>query len=230
MRLGESCLHRYFIRKLALTCFRYYEKQKIPANPYSSKDSWRKVSFLTIYNDKFVMKKYLILAAVFLVAGVAQNSFAGSAVSTLNPKIIVAAVCTATTASGQNFGIHAATSPDLLDATAGQVTVQCPLGVSYRVCFNGGNYALPSAKMRRMLRDGNTNYMKYNLKYMDSKVGDSNAMIPLSTKTARWAPGILDIGTGNPSGQTYKLTADVIITSASIAGTYRDTVAATVYW
>lgn len=173
-------------------------------------------------------KKIAAFAAGAVMLAVAQNSIAGSSGGTLSPTIIVASGCTAT-ASGENFGIHAATSPNLVNVTAGQITVKCPLGLSYRVCLNGGMYPLSSAQMRRMLRDGDTNHIMYDLKYMNSRVGDSNAMIPLSTKTARWASGISATGTGDPSGQTYGLTADVIITLAPI-GTYRDTVAATIYW
>jgi len=47
MPVGHSGQQDRYYFPPPLTCFRYYEKQKIPANPYGSRDSWHKVSLLS---------------------------------------------------------------------------------------------------------------------------------------------------------------------------------------
>lgn len=179
------------------------------------------------------MKKKLIIiaAAAISAASGAPSGLAGTnPVGNLNYHIELAGSCTASVTSGTiSLGSQFTYDGDILNAGAGQINVTCS-NMSYAICVNGGNDpANPYRQLEHTTIPGN--FLEYDLKHLGTVVGDNgcSAYAGGPAETAAWAAPINAVGTG--ALQPFALTADVLVPTDSIPGTYQDAaVAVTVVW
>lgn len=156
------------------------------------------------------MRKLLKIAiGVTAVAGLASAASAGTATANLGVSASVAATCTIS-ASPVAFGAY---SGSQLDAT-GSVTANCVTGTAWTIGLGAGNGTGATDSNRKMTSGGNT--LSYAL-YSDSG------------RTTNWGNSTGTIsGTGTGGSQNNTVYGRIVAGTVPAAGTYTDTVVATI--
>lgn len=152
-----------------------------------------------------------IAAGVCAAAGIASAASAGSANANLGISASVAATCTIST-SAVAFGAYSGTQ---VDAT-GTVTANCVTGTSWTIGLGTGNGTGASTTNRKMTSGANT--LGYAL-YSDSG------------HTTNWGNAIgtdTVAGTGTGASQNQTVYGRIPTGSVPAAGSYADTVVATI--
>lgn len=181
-----------------------------------------------------IMKNILFsfaAGAVLLLA--AEQSGAGSLnAGNLDYRIALVGSCTATVTGGTiNLGTQVSYAGDIAASTpgaAGTISVTCS-SMPYKICVNGGaNPATPYRRLKHTVTP--TALLNYDLKFSGTVVGDKTCLAAgAPTETADWANPVSASGTG--VAQSFPLTANVVVPTNSIPGTYQDpAVAVTIVW
>lgn len=156
----------------------------------------------------------LLISALTLMVGFSQLALAGTDTSQFQVEIVVMSTCDihTTAPTNVNFGANPSTATNVTQT--GTLTVNCTPGTPYNIGLDNGSNA--TGTQRRMLM-GTANYVAYNL------FQDSNISIPwggtVGTNT------LSGVGTGSNQGEPVY---GVVPSANSPAGTYTDTVTATV--
>ena len=158
------------------------------------------------------MRSLLKLAAgVCAAAGLASAASAGSATANLGVSASIAATCTIST-SAVAFGAFAGTQ---VDAT-GTVTANCITGTAWTIGLGTGTGTGATTSNRKMTSGANT--LGYQL-FSDS------------TRTTNWGNAIGTdtlAGTGTGASQNQTVYGRIPTGSVPAAGSYSDTVVATI--
>lgn len=178
------------------------------------------MKYVTLGNNRIVRSSALALAAFAAMGG----AHAATATTTFKAKIVITESCsfTATPAVDVDFGTQARATTAVTVDNAGSVTVNCTPGTSYTLGLNGGlntigTIATPVAGDRRMrLGSTGSNYVGYEL-YQNTG------------RTTFWgnASGTWVSGTGTGVNVTVPVYGRVINVNA-VAGSYEDTITATI--
>lgn len=173
-----------------------------------------------------------ILATLLTTFGLSPTASSVTINGQIPVSLTITAACTVDNGAGAgstwgtiNFGSHADLN-NVIDAqvtsTGGNgITVSCPVGTPVALKIGAGANA--SASLRRLAPGSGTDYVSYRL-YSDST---HTAEIPLSSTT-----GIAIVATGNP--QLVPIYARILPADQTVlaptAGSYTDTVTATIEW
>lgn len=152
-----------------------------------------------------------ITAGICAAAGIASAASAGSANATLGVSASVSATCTIST-SAVAFGAYSGTQ---VDAT-GTVTANCVTGTAWTIGLGTGAGSGATTSNRKM--SSGTNTLGYTL-YSDSG------------RTTNWgnAIGVDTVaGTGTGASQNQTVYGRIAQGTAPAAGSYADTVVATI--
>lgn len=162
-------------------------------------------------------RRAAVAAAVVVVLCAAGRAHAGSATTSLAVSATVINNCTIST-SAVAFGSYdpvVANASANLDST-GSVTIACTKGATATIGLNAGSNA---SGVTRRLGDGASNYLTYEL-FKDS------------SRTSMWGNSGADLNTPpvapNKSPRTFTAYARVTSNQDVPAGSYTDTVTATV--
>lgn len=159
-----------------------------------------------------------VLAIVVLVAalsGLVLPSNAATATTTFNVTATVVSVCTVT-ATSLGFGTYNASSGTATDATS-TISVTCSNGTTYTTALDAGLGSGAAVNSRLMTSGANT--LSYGL-------------YTTSARTTLWGDGTLSTsttsGTGNGSAQALTVYGRIPVNQFVTAGSYADTITATV--
>jgi spore coat protein U-like protein len=183
------------------------------------------------------MKKLLAITIGLAMVLAAGTALADSTTGTANYQVTLVDGCTVDT-SGMttDFGTYFVGDADLVNISAGSVTITCSSGTEYAWGINKGQNA-PVTNWLRMQQGATTNYIRYRLTENGSDLGDAGlgaydfgGTAPATGHSDLWTGSFAyRSGTGDGSPQQYDLRADVNI-FGGVAGTYEDEVTVTVYW
>ncbi len=159
--------------------------------------------------------KLLGLVSVAVVLATPAAGIAATATTTFQVTATVLSVCTVS-ATNLAFGNYDASSGTPNDASS-TVTTTCSNTTAYTVALNAGTGSGATVALRKMTNGANTlNYSMYTTAGRTTVWGDGT----LSTVT--------QAGTGNGSGQALTVFGRIPTSQYVTAGSYTDTVTATV--
>ncbi len=159
--------------------------------------------------------KFLGLVSVAVVLATPAAGIAATATTTFQVTATVLSVCTVS-ATNLAFGNYDASSGTPNDASS-TVTTTCSNTTAYTVALNAGTGTGATVALRKMTNGANTlNYSMYTTAGRTTVWGDGT----LSTVT--------QAGTGNGSGQALTVFGRIPTSQYVTAGSYTDTVTATV--
>jgi len=156
-------------------------------------------------------KLFKIAIGVCAAAGIASAASAGSATANLGISASVAATCTIST-SAVAFGAYSGAQVD----ASGTVTANCVIGTPWTIGLGTGTGTGATTSNRKMTSGANT------LSY---------ALFSDSTRTTNWGNAIgtdTVAGTGTGASQNQTVYGRIAAGTVPAAGSYSDTVVATI--
>jgi spore coat protein U-like protein len=178
------------------------------------------------------MKKFILATLGVALVGTSLNANAlGTATGAVPVTLVLTSGCTLdTTSLNLDFGVLLITAP-ATTLPAGDITVACAPGVSYRVGVNAG---LAATGTTRNLVFGANPPVPYSLNIGAVQLGDAglngfNANVYTET-TAPWATATAAVTSTGTVDTIGPITAIITPPVGAVAGTYTDTVTVTVAW
>ena len=160
----------------------------------------------------------VVLATTLITGGAVVPAYAATATANLEITITIDKSCIVTTAPVV-FGNHVATIGSTPDIT-GSVTVQCTNGSGYTVALDGGG--ANNIAGRQMTNGTETIGYQLHLNSDYSTVWGDGTSGSTASGTGT------GFGTGAPYDRVHTVYAEANILGSEVAGTYSDTVTATV--